>query len=309
MSWTPGAEPICGELDHAQIEHVIEGRERDIGAFGVRRVLPSGVRRMVGPFIFFDHMGPAQLSPGQGMTVRPHPHINLATVTYLFDGEIVHRDSLGSHQPIRPGAINWMTAGRGIVHSERTSAELRASGSRVHGIQLWVALPAEYEEVEPAFVHYPAETIPALDIDGVHLRILAGSAFGATSPVDTLSPLFYVDARVPRGAELVLADEYAERAAYIAAGVMRCGQQRFEGGQMIVFSPHCTARLRADADTTVMLLGGERLDGPRHVWWNFVSSSRERLEQAKADWARGPGATARFPLVPEDQDEFIPLPE
>ena len=309
MSWTPGSDADCDPLEHAQIAQVIAGRSRDIGAFTVRRVLPSVRRRMVGPFIFFDHMGPADIPPGSGMDVRPHPHIDLATVTYLFEGEIMHRDSLGYEQPIQPGAINWMTAGRGIVHSERTSAALRKTGLRVHGIQLWVALPTGHQDVAPAFVHYPADVIPGGDVDGVAVRVLAGSAFGMTSPVATLSSLFYVEARMPGDAALELAADYPERAAYIVSGAAFCGEQRFEAGQMLVFESGCTARLRADGDAHVMLLGGEPVDGPRHIWWNFVSSSKERLERAKADWAKGPGATERFPQVPGDQDEFIPLPE
>lgn len=309
MSWSRGSEPVGGEIDHAQIEQIIEGRSRDIGAFAVRRVLPAVSRRMVGPFIFFDHMGPADIPPGRGMDVRPHPHIDLATVTYLFEGEIVHRDSLGMHQAITPGAINWMTAGRGIVHSERTAANLRESGTRVHGIQLWVALPTEYQDIEPSFVHYPAVAIPALERDGVKLRVLCGSAFGVQSPVKTHSTLFYVDAIVPRDATLTIADDYPERAAYVVSGSLRCGEEQFVEGQMLVFSAGCSAHLKAHDDARVMLLGGQPVDGPRHIFWNFVSSDEQRIERAKADWAKGPGNTDRFPKVPGDEDEFIPLPQ
>ena len=199
MGWTEADAPICTSCASTPaIETIIEARHRDLGGFTVARLLPSNARRLVGPFIFFDHMGPAELAPGQGIDVRPHPHINLATVTYLFEGEIVHRDSLGSHQPIRPGAINWMTAGRGIVHSERTGPDLRKSGSRLHGVQLWVALPKAYEEAEPNFRHYGAPALPALEEQGVRIRVLAGTAYGATSPVETLSPLFYARRRCPR---------------------------------------------------------------------------------------------------------------
>jgi redox-sensitive bicupin YhaK (pirin superfamily) len=270
----------------------------------VRRILPSSTRRLVGPFIFFDHMGPATLPRGQGIAVRPHPHINLATVTYLFEGEIVHRDSLGSQQPIRPGAINWMTAGRGIVHSERSSDEQRARGPVVHGIQLWVALPREHEETAPAFHHHPAETLPELTRDGVALRLLAGAAFGHSSAVRTFSPLFYAEARMPAGSRLVLPSEHAERAAYVVEGAVCCGDERARLGRMLVFAAGAEVVLECEVDARVMLLGGAPLDGPRHIFWNFVSSSRERIEQAKQQWRQG-----AFPKVPGDEHEAIPLPE
>lgn len=284
------------------ITNIIDARPRDIGGFSVRRLLPFVARRMVGPFIFFDHMGPAEFAPGEGMDVRPHPHIGLATVTYLFEGEIIHRDSLGSHQPIRPGDINWMTAGRGIVHSERTSAERRRTGARVNGLQLWVALPSEHEETEPEFHHHPADTLPSLDHGGVRLRVLAGSAHGVTSPVRTFSPLFYVDASMPAESELVLTREHQERAAYVVAGEIACGSERAEMGRMLVFDEDADVVLRATTDARVALIGGAPI-GERHVNWNFVSSSKERIEQARLDWKDG-----RFPKVPGDEVEFIPLP-
>jgi redox-sensitive bicupin YhaK (pirin superfamily) len=283
---------------------VIDARTRDLGGFTVGRVLPSGARKLIGPFIFFDHMGPATFPPGRGIDVRPHPHIGLATVTYLFEGEIVHRDSLGSHQPIRPGDVNWMTAGRGIAHSERTGSDLRQSGARLDGLQLWVALPLRHEETDPEFHHHPARNLPAVDIAGTRIRVLAGSAFGETSPVRTFSPLFYVDAAMPAGSELPLPDRYEERAAYIVSGTVECGEQRAERGRMLVFAPGAAATLRAVSDARVALVGGAAIDGERHIFWNFVSSSQARIEQAKRDWREG-----RFPKVPGDEQEFIPLPE
>ncbi len=293
---TPSTEPAV-ELD-------IEARTRDLGnGFTVRRLLPSAARRMVGPFIFFDHMGPVQLASGQGLDVRPHPHINLATVTYLFDGEILHRDSLGSEQPIRPGAVNWMTAGRGVVHSERSPAVVRKTGARVHGLQLWVALPKSAEEVEPSFRHHGAGDIPAVERKGARLRIVAGSAFGVTSPVPVLSPLFYVEAQLDRGAELALPDGFSGRAAYVVEGSIACEGQTHGTSAMLVFRNGAAASLTALEPARVMLLGGEPLDGERYIEWNFVSSSKERIERAKDDWRSG-----RFPRVPGDDVEFIPLP-
>jgi redox-sensitive bicupin YhaK (pirin superfamily) len=283
---------------------VIDARTRDLGGFTVGRVLPSGARKLIGPFIFFDHMGPATFAPGRGIDVRPHPHIGLATVTYLFEGEIVHRDSLGSHQPIRPGDVNWMTAGRGIAHSERTGTELRQSGARLDGLQLWVALPLRHEETDPEFHHHPARDLPAVDIAGPKVRVLAGSAFGETSPVRTFSPLFYVDAAMPAGSELSLPDRYEERAAYVVSGTVACGEQQAERGRMLVFAPGAAATLRAVSDARVALVGGAPIDGERHIFWNFVSSSQARIEQAKRDWREG-----RFPKVPGDEQEFIPLPD
>jgi redox-sensitive bicupin YhaK (pirin superfamily) len=287
----------------AGIERVIEPRPRDLGGFEVRRVLPSGGRQMVGPFIFFDHMGPAEFAPGGGIDVRPHPHICLATVTYLFTGEIVHRDSLGFVQPIRPGDVNWMTAGRGIVHSERTDRELRKKGTRIHGIQSWVALPTPAEESEPAFFHHPAATLPMIERDGVRLRVIAGTAFGKRSPVAVFSETLYVDAALTSGSQLELTDEHRERGIYVAEGRVAIGSSEFEAGRMIVLDEGATAEIRARADSRLLLLGGAPLDGPRHIWWNFVASSRERIERAKMDWKE-----QRFASVP-GETEFIPLPD
>ncbi len=306
MSWISTPEPTCSEhLEQStSVELVIEGRPRDLGGFSVRRVLPAVARRLVGPFIFFDEMGPATFAPGTGIDVRPHPHVNLATVTYLFEGEITHRDSLGSHISILPGAINWMTAGSGIVHSERTGPEQRSRGGRLHGIQLWVALPREHEEVPPEFFHHPAETIPRVELSGVVVRVLAGSAYGVTSPVRTYSPLFYVDAKLPKGSQLALPEEYDERAAYLVEGDVRAGSEHAQDPRLLVFAKGKKAVIVADSDSRVLLLGGASLDGERHIFWNFVSSSKERIERAKHDWREG-----LFPKVPGDEAEFIPLPD
>jgi redox-sensitive bicupin YhaK (pirin superfamily) len=289
---------------NAAIETIIVPRTRDLaGGFEVRRVLPSGERRTVGPFVFFDQMGPTILPAGTGLDVRPHPHIGLATVTYLFDGEILHRDSLGTVQPIRPGAANWMTAGRGIVHSERTPPEFRTGGGRLFGIQTWVGLPKDREEVEPAFAHHAEDVLPVIDGDGKRVRVIAGALYGASSPVAVFSETLYADAALAEGARLELPVEYEERAVYIAEGRIAIGAETFEAGRMLVFRRGDRVTLTADGAARLLLLGGEPLDGPRHLWWNFVSSSTERIEQAKADWREG-----RFPKVP-GETEFIPLPE
>lgn len=302
MSWQACPEPKCtGESE--LIDVVIEPRARDLGGFEVRRVLPSGRRQMVGPFIFFDHVGPAVFEPGKGIDVRPHPHIGLATVTYLFGGELLHRDSLGYVQSIQPGAVNWMTAGRGIVHSERTGPDARARGTRLHGIQSWVALPLEHEETDPAFVHHPADTLPAIMGEGLKMRLIAGTAFGERSPVETLSPMFYADADLDAQASVTLPDEYDDRAAFIVGGTVSVAGQGYDAGKMLVFKARREARITASEPTKLLLLGGAPVDGERHIWWNFVSSSLARMEQAKADWKSG-----RFAGVP-GETEFIPLPE
>lgn len=282
---------------------ILRAKPRDIGGFAVRRVLPAWPTQMVGPFIFFDHMGPAALAPGNGLDVRPHPHIGLETVTYLFDGALTHRDSLGSVQDIRPGDINWMTAGSGIAHSERTPLALRANVARVHGIQVWVALPRAFEEAPPAFKHYPAATLPVIEHDGVTARVLAGSAFGASSPVHTLAQTLYVAIEMARGAHVAIAADYAERALYVAQGAVHIDDQPLETGELAVLAAGEVANVVADNTAKLMLLGGGPLDGERFIWWNFVSSSRERIEQAKGDWR-----DARFAAVP-GETERIPLPE
>ncbi len=281
---------------------IIEGRSRDLGGFSVRRVLPIAHRKTVGPFIFFDHMGPVTLAPGEGMDVRPHPHIGLATVTYLFEGRIMHRDSLGSVQAIEPGAVNWMTAGRGIVHSERSTAEDRARGVRMHGIQSWVALPLADEDREPAFTHHPAETLPVVHRSGAVLRIIAGTAYGARAPAAVRTQALYVDAQLESGASLALPDDHEERAIYPVDHAVMLEGQRYEPGRLLVLAPGTPARFDAPDGGRVMLLGGARLDGERHIWWNFVASTQERIERAKAEWRE-----RRFPAVP-GETEFIPLP-
>jgi hypothetical protein len=284
-------------------------RERDLGdGFAVRRVLPFARRGMLGPFIFFDEMGPVIMPPGKGLDVRPHPHIGLATVTYLFDGEILHRDSLGTLQPIRPGAVNWMTAGRGIVHSERVTDTVRATGQRLHGIQTWIALPKAHERAEPAFFHHPAETLPERVADGTRLRVVAGTAFGMTAPAQVFSPLLYVALDMAAGAELDVPDEHAERALYPVSGAIEIEGTPCPPGAMQVFVPGRTVRVRAIEPTRALLLGGAPLDGPRHIWWNFVASDEAAIERAKANWRAYPDAAGPFPPVPGDE-EHIPLPE
>ena len=304
MSWQPANEPESNIVPTCKaLEAVVVPRARDLGGFEVRRVLPSTQRQMVGPFTFFDQMGPAELLEGKGIDVRPHPHIGLATVTYLFDGTIVHRDSLGSLQSITPGDVNWMTAGRGIVHSERSDPEIRKKREKLFGIQIWVALPKRYEETEPDFTHYAGATLPVTDGEGKTIRVIAGSVFGKTSPVKTLSSLFYADVTVQPGASLSIAPEHEERAVYLVDGSVDLAGQTFEPGRLLVFSPGDTILVKATDTVQMLLLGGEPMDGPRHLWWNFVSSSQERIEQAKADWKAD-----RFAPVP-GETEFIPLPE
>jgi redox-sensitive bicupin YhaK (pirin superfamily) len=265
--------------------------------------LPHGKRQMVGPFIFFDHFGPVQFIAGQGMDVRPHPHIGLATVTYLFDGSIMHRDSEGNIQEIQPGAMNLMTAGRGIAHSERTPNAQRANGQKMLGLQSWVALPAGREEIAPSFQHYDAARLPTVADTGFQARIIAGSAFGATSPVEMVSPWFYVEVSLDAGMKVPLDADHEERAVYVVDGEVEIAGERFEGPRLLIFRPGDRITITAIRTTRMMFLGGDALEGPRHIWWNFVSSSKERIEQAKQDWKAG-----RFAHVP-DETEFIPLPE
>jgi len=285
------------------IDLVIDRRERDIGGFPVGRLLPFTKRRLVGPFIFLDHMGPIDFARGlsKNADVRPHPHIGLSTVTYLLDGEIMHRDSVGSEQAIRPGEVNWMTAGRGITHSERFE-KARVSGDRVHGLQAWVALPKEDEETEPRFAHHGPDDLPTYEGGGLRARLLAGAAFGAEAKVKTHSPLFYVHWSLAADAKAQLPAEYPERAAYVVEGEVEVAGQTFHGGQMLVFKPGQPVLFTASTPSAVMLLGGEPV-GERFIDWNFVSSSKERIEQAKADWRAG-----RMKLPDNDHDEFVPLP-
>lgn len=294
----------CSSGEGPNIELVVRGRPRDLGGFSVRRALPSARRRLVGPFIFFDHMGPASFAPHAGIDVRPHPHIALATITYLFEGSIFHRDSLGSALAIRPGDVNWMVAGRGIVHSERTPAEVRSAAARLHGIQTWVALPTEHEETEPRFEHHPSATLPRRQQAGVSLCVIAGAAYGMRSPVSVYSPTLYVHASLDPRAALEVDQEHEERAVYVASGVVECDGCRFDAGALVILKRQTRVTVAAVEHANLLLIGGAALSGPRHIWWNFVSSSEERIERAKADWREG-----RFPKVPGDEIEFIPLPE
>ena len=279
----------------------IEGRARDIGV-PVRRILPAAGLRKVGPFVFLDHMGPVAMPPGRGMDVRPHPHIGLATVTYLFEGEIEHRDSLGVVQTIRPGDVNWMVAGRGIAHSERTGAALRKHGTSMNGIQSWVALPREHEETAPSFRHHPMASLPVRAAGGVTLRLIAGTLAGLRAPVEVFSPTFYADLAMEDGAEFALPPEHAERAAYVADGEIAAGGESIAAGTLAVFAEGGAVALKARVPSRVMILGGAPMEGERLIWWNFVASSAERIERAKADWREG-----RFAPVP-GETEFIPLP-
>ncbi|NPT54284.1 pirin family protein [Paraburkholderia elongata] len=286
----------------SSIKAVLKPHLRDVGNLTVQRVLPAMAARLIGPFIFFDHMGPATLDPGVGLDVRPHPHIGLATVTYLFEGSIMHRDSLGSEQKIVPGDVNWMTAGRGIVHSERTPPEDRASGQTMHGIQTWVALPLEDEDIEPSFSHHAADTLPVVERNGVKLRVIAGTAFGETSPVATFSGTLYVAAEFAPGGAFALEPEHEERGVYLVDGDLEIDGTSLEVGQMAVLALDETVTLASTHGARVMLLGGEKLDGERFIEWNFVASSREKIEAAKLAWTnQGMGQ------VP-GETEWIPLP-
>ncbi|SEI47158.1 pirin family protein [Frateuria terrea] len=289
-------------MDHTP--RLIEGRKHDLGdGFTVRRLLPALLARHVGPFVFFDHMGPADFAPGKGMDVRPHPHIGLATITWLFEGSIRHRDSLGSLADIRPGEVNWMTSGRGIVHSERTPPEPRRDGQRLHGIQLWVALPREDAEVAPEFHHHGAGELPRLRREGAELLLVAGHAYGERSPVKVFAPMFLIEANLADGATLEWPPEHAERGVYVIEGEVDWDGVAVAADRMAVLGAGAAPALRSRGTSRLILFGGAPLDGERHLWWNFVASSRERIEQAKADWTAG-----RFGLVPGDEQEFIPLP-
>jgi len=287
------------------LDLVIESRPRDLGGgLAVGRVLPFARRRMVGPFIFLDHMGPAAFQPGEGIDVRPHPHIGLATVTYLFDGEIHHHDNLGFSQKIRPGEVNWMTAGSGIVHSERTDPSLRSSSGLMHGMQAWVALPREAEETAPDFTHHGVEALPELSDPGVWARLIAGSAYGLNNGVRTFSPMFYLHAELQSGARLALPADHAERAVYVVSGTIAHEGTLYPSGRMLVFTSGGEPVVIAEhGPARLMVLGGANI-GPRFIWWNLVSSRQERIEQAKADWK-----SSNMALPPDDNSEFIPLPE
>jgi hypothetical protein len=305
MSWQPSNDPVLGDPKSCDaLELVIVPRTRDLGdGFEVRRALPHGKRQMVGPFIFFDHFGPVQFMSGKGMDVRPHPHIGLATVTYLFDGSIMHRDSEGNIQEIQPGAMNLMTAGRGIAHSERTPDVQRRDGQKMLGLQSWIALPAGSEEIAPSFQHYAAADLPEVVERGFTARIIAGSSFGVSSPVAMVSPWFYTEVTAEHGVSVPLDPDHEERAIYVIDGEIEIAGDRFEGPRLLIFRPNDRITVKTTKPARMMFLGGDALEGPRHIWWNFVSSSKERIEQAKADWKAG-----RFAAVPNEH-EFIPLPE
>lgn len=295
--------PETARASPPAVDLVLVTRTRDLGGFEVRRALPSSRRRMVGPFIFLDQMGPAILGRGHGLDVRPHPHIGLATLTYLFEGEILHRDSLGHVQPIRPGEANWMVAGGGIAHSERTPPSVRASGGRLFGVQCWLALPKKDEEREPSFVHHDAIDLPVVEADGIRARVIAGEVFGARATARTTSPMFYADVQAAPGARFVVPLDHEERAAYVLEGAVRVDGEPYGPGHLIVLKPRAHTIVDAAAPSRLLLLGGEPMDGPRHIWWNFVSSSRDRIEQAKADWR----AQKFAPVV--DDDDHVPLPD
>jgi redox-sensitive bicupin YhaK (pirin superfamily) len=306
MSFAPGKDPKAGDAYACDaLAQVIVPRTVDLGdGFSVRRALPSARSRMVGPFIFFDHFGPAEFRAGTGLDVRPHPHIGLATVTYLFDGEIMHRDSLGTALAIKPGEVNWMTAGRGIVHSERTDSGLRTTGSPIHGLQMWVALPQAKEEMEAGFAHHATREFPVVQDDGKTVRVVVGSLYGASSPVPVVHETIFGDVHLRTGSKLPIDADHEERALYVVDGVIDIAGDKFEAGQLLVFKPGDPIDVSAVNDAHVVILGGAPMDGPRHIWWNFVSSRKERIEQAKADWKAG-----HFDKVPGDEIEFIPLPE
>ncbi len=314
MSWQPCDEPIAkpptddpapGDARAVDlIEQVVVPRARDIGGFEVRRALPAAGRRMVGPFIFFDQMGPSEFLLGEGIDVRPHPHIGLATVTYLFDGEIHHRDSLGTSLAIRPGELNLMAAGSGVVHSERSSETDRETNSRLFGIQAWAALPRSHEEKQATFEHFSADDLPRIEGEGKRVRLVMGEMFGQSSPAAFPHPAFYAEAVLAPGALLPIEADYDERAIYIVSGEIDIAGDSFGAGRLLVLHPGDRISVLANSNARLIVLGGEPMDGPRHIWWNFVSSSKDRIEAAKEDWRQG-----RFDVVPGDESEFIPLPE
>jgi redox-sensitive bicupin YhaK (pirin superfamily) len=304
MSWLADKDPVLGDKRSCDaLELVIVPRVRDLGGFNVRRALPHGKRQMVGPFIFFDQMGPVEFLSGQGLDVRPHPHIGLATVTYLFEGSVRHRDSEGNALDITPGAMNLMTAGRGIAHSERTPQDARATGGNIFGIQSWIALPAEKEEIDPTFQHFSTADLPMVEEAGFRARVIAGSAFGTRAPVTMHSEWLYAEVIAEAGTSVPLDPDYEERAIYLVEGTIEIAGETFAGTQLLIFRPGDRITVRARSRARMMLLGGTALEGPRYIWWNFVSSRKERIEAAKEDWKTG-----RFAPVP-GETEFIPLPE
>lgn len=310
MSWNPAIEPhdpTAGNID--SIETLIIPRSRDIGGFEVRRALPAPKRQMVGPFIFFDQVGPVEFLTGHGIDVQPHPHIGLATVTYLYKGEFQHRDSLGTNQMIYPGELNWMIAGKGVTHSERTSEQTRKSPSDLFGIQTWVALPDDHEETGPGFEHFGKGNLPILDGEGKQVRLILGNAWGQKAPAKVYSEMFYADVVLEAGARIPLPSEHEDRGLYVTSGEVSVAGQVFETGQMMIFRPGDDITISArENGARLMMLGGETLNERRYIWWNFVASSREKIEAAKEAWARGDWQDGRFSLPPGDSDEFVSLP-
>ncbi len=311
MSWNPALDPAIPIGDAVDaIDTVIVPRARDLGGFEVRRALPSVARQMVGPFIFFDLMGPAEFLTGKGIDVRPHPHIGLGTVTYLLRGRIHHRDSLGTDAWIDPGAVNWMLAGQGITHSERQDGEIRTGPHGLFGLQTWLALPKSQEDDPAAFIHAPADTLPVLRGEGKEVRLILGTAYGESAPIKLPFDVFYADALLEAGASIPLPDDHEDRGVYVLGGEVSVGGQTFPSGQMLVFRPGDRISVKAgDAGARLMLLGGATMDGPRHIWWNFVASSKDRIDAAKEAWRAGDWAHGRFRLPPADDGEFIPAPE
>lgn len=311
MSWNPGIAPGCPDtVGIDAIETLIIPRARDLGGFEVRRALPAPKRQMVGPFIFFDQAGPAEFLTGGGVDVRPHPHTGLGTVTYLFRGDFHHRDSTGADQIIRPGELNWMVAGRGVTHSERTSATARSGPNSLFGIQTWLALPDAQEDMAPAFEHHGKATLPMLEEPGASVRLILGTAYGATAPATMLSETFYADVKLEAGSRLPMPDDHEDRGIYIVDGSISVAGQDFEAGQMMVFRPGDKITVAAgDRGARLMILGGATFPGPRYIWWNFVASSPERIEEAKAEWRAETWGQGRFDLPVDDRDEHIPLPD
>ncbi|WP_375275283.1 pirin family protein [Methylorubrum thiocyanatum] len=310
MSWNPALEPGCpNAVGIDAIETLIVPRAHDLGGFEVRRALPAPKRQMVGPFIFFDQAGPAEFITGKGVDVRPHPHIGLATVTYLYRGEFQHRDSLGTNQTILPGAVNWMVAGRGVTHSERTTPETRRAPHSLYGIQTWVALPESHEDTAPSFEHHGKAALPMIEDGGVSLRLILGHAYGERAPANVFSDTFYADVTLAPGTRFPLPDDHEDRGLYVVEGTISIAGQDFEAGRMMVFRPGDRITVAAGpSGARLMALGGATLGGPRYIWWNFVSSSREKIEAAKEEWRRGAWGEGRFDLPPDDRAEFIPLP-
>ncbi|WP_201863656.1 pirin family protein [Microvirga soli] len=311
MSWNPALEPGCpDDVGFDAIETLIVPRARDLGGFEVRRALPAPKRQMVGPFIFFDQAGPAELLTGHGIDVRPHPHIGLGTVTYLYRGDFHHRDSTGADQIIRPGELNWMVAGRGVSHSERTTAAARTGPNSLFGIQTWLALPESHEDMEPTFEHHSKEVLPMIEDHGVSVRLILGNAYGKVAPARMLSETFYADVKLEPGRRLPMPDDHEDRGIYIVEGSISIAGQDFQAPQMMVFRPSDRITVAAgDQGARLMILGGATLSGARYIWWNFVASSQERIDEAKAEWRAQNWGKGRFDLPIDDRDEHIPLPE